>query len=200
MRYILFAVLFLLALAFVIIIAVAWCTTTVKVVLHNKNTTISIKCLFIKYSIELPKNKKSDKGDGKPNESEDEKKEKPRYLEVLRESKNIILEICEHLKGRISIILSMDLTFGTGDPAKTGILYGWIWNIIGIFYPIISSYFVFEFPDFEIKPDFYNKCFDIKAESIIKLRCAHIINTLIVVGIKNRKYLKSLKQAYKNKE
>lgn len=188
MRYILFAVLCIIALAIIIIFAALWCTTTIRIRLKNNKGSVDIKCLFFKYSIKLPAEKKERQTNG-----EKKAKKKGSYIELLKECKDIIYELLGHLNGRIKAFLSVNLTFGTGDPAKTGILYGWMWNIIGVLYPVVSRYINLEFPDFDIRPDFYNKCFDMNLESIIKVRCAHIINALIVVGFKNREYLKKLK-------
>lgn len=76
------------------------------------------------------------------------------------------------------------LDFGTGDAAHTGMVYGAIWSLTGSIYPRIDQYIVAEFPTLDITPDFYEKRFDIKFKSIIKVRPVHIINAAAVTFAK----------------
>lgn len=76
------------------------------------------------------------------------------------------------------------LDFGTGDAANTGMLYGAIWSLFGSIYPIINRYIIGDFPTLDITPDFYEKRFDIKFKSIIKVRPVHIINAAAVTFAK----------------
>ncbi len=72
--------------------------------------------------------------------------------------------------------LRVELEYGTGNAATTGMLYGSIWQLLGVLYPIASSWADIVYPSLDITPDFYGKRFNIEAWSIIKVRPAHIIN------------------------
>lgn len=77
--------------------------------------------------------------------------------------------------------LRINLEYGTGNPANTGLIYGSAWNIVGILYPILTRYFHIAYPSLNLTPDFYGKRFDAEIKSIIKVRPAHIINAAISV-------------------
>lgn len=72
-------------------------------------------------------------------------------------------------------LIKIRLNYGTDNPAATGMVYGWIWGMIGTLYPLATRYFRVEYPQVDITPDFYGKRFDIELKSIIKVRVAHII-------------------------
>ncbi len=102
------------------------------------------------------------------------------YREIYRDAKEVIQTFLEDTRHRIEIsLLQIRLDFGTGNPAHTGMLYGTIWNFVGLGYPFLVRYFKASYPKMEIAPDFYHPRFDLEIKSIIKVRPAHIINAVI---------------------
>ena len=122
------------------------------------------------------------------------------------EIKNIKNEICEtysniiaiikklfsHLRYKIKVpVINLKMEYGTGDAAATGMLYGSIWGMIGTLYPIACKWAHISYPTLDITPDFYGKRFNIEAQSIIKVRPAHIISALFTaLRMPNFTYLK----------
>ena len=102
----------------------------------------------------------------------------------LSDKKSFLWTLFRDMRYRIEVKkVKIKVDFGTGDPADTGMLYGIIWGAIGSLYQIFNQYFIFDFPETEINPDFENQVFKIEAKGIIKVRLVHIISALI----KNRK-------------
>lgn len=106
----------------------------------------------------------------------------------------IIKDILGHLRYKIQIpVLKIELEYGTGDAASTGMIYGSIWSVTSLIYPIISMWTHMVYPTLDITPDYYGKRFDIEAWSIIKVRPAHIINAAIKTFFSpNLTYLKNI--------
>ncbi len=77
-----------------------------------------------------------------------------------------------------------NLEYGTGDPASTGMMYGSIWGIVGLIYPVMTRYFIVNYPALSIVPDFTAKRFSLEFKSIIKVRPVHIINASVVMCVK----------------
>ena len=75
--------------------------------------------------------------------------------------------------------LRVKLEYGTDNPANTGIIYGSVWGLVGVIYPLAAMYFHIAFPQLDITPDFYGKRFNIEIKSIIKVRPTHIINAAL---------------------
>lgn len=91
-------------------------------------------------------------------------------------------------------VCRVTLDYGTSDPALTGMLYGSAWNVIGFAYPFVARYAYAVYPMLDITPDFYDKRFDVKVKSIIKVRPVHIINAIVPVAFMFLKeYLKDKK-------
>ena len=89
----------------------------------------------------------------------------------------ILKKLLVRLRHKIHINkLFIRLEYGTDNPAATGIIYGSVWNLVGLVYPFLTMYFRIAYPTLDITPDFYSKRFDIEVKSIIKVRAAHIIN------------------------
>ncbi len=76
-------------------------------------------------------------------------------------------------------LIRINLDYGTDNPATTGMIYGWIWGMVGTLYPIATRYFHIAYPQLDITPDFYGERFDIEIKSIIKVRATHIIGAAI---------------------
>lgn len=102
------------------------------------------------------------------------------YRETYRDIREVLHTFLNDTRHRIEISsLQIRLDFGTGNPAHTGMLYGTVWNLVGLGYPILVRYFKAEYPSLEVTPDFYHPRFDLEIKSIIKVRPAHIINAII---------------------
>ncbi len=102
------------------------------------------------------------------------------YRTIFVQSKEVLREFSGNIRHRVQVSsLWIRLDFGTGNPAHTGMLYGWIWSAVGLAYPIISRYIKMAYPTMEITPDFYKPRFDLEVKSIIKVRPAHIMNALL---------------------
>ena len=105
------------------------------------------------------------------------------YKEIYRDAKEVIQTFLSDTRYRIEISsLWIRLDFGTGNPAHTGMLYGTVWNLVGLGYPFLVRYFKAAYPSLEVTPDFYNPRFDLEIKSIIKVRPAHIINAVLKQG------------------
>ncbi len=101
------------------------------------------------------------------------------YRAIYRQSREVIHTFLEDTRHRVTISsLWIRLDFGTGNPAHTGMLYGTIWNLVGLGYPFLVRYFKAAYPKMEVTPDFYHPRFDLEIKSIIKVRPAHIINAI----------------------
>ncbi len=92
-------------------------------------------------------------------------------------------------------LIKITLDYGTNNPATTGMIYGWIWGLIGILYPIATRYFHIAYPQVDITPDFYGERFDAEIKSIIKVRATHIIGAAVpalwspaITYLKNKKH------------
>lgn len=105
------------------------------------------------------------------------------YRETYRDIREVLSTFLEDTRHRIEISkLQIRLDFGTGNPAHTGMLYGTLWNLVGLGYPFLVRYFKAAYPSMEVTPDFYHPRFDLEIKSIIKVRPAHIINAVFKQG------------------
>lgn len=112
----------------------------------------------------------------------------------------IIKKLFTKLRHKIHIKkLAIGVEYGTDNPATTGMIYGSVWNVVGIIYPVLTRYFYIEYPIIDVTPDFYGKRFDIEIRSIIKVSAAHIIwaglSSLLIPSIT---YFKNKKGREKN--
>lgn len=105
---------------------------------------------------------------------------KDELIESYSQVYNTIKQFSGKMRYKIIIpMLRIKLEYGTGDPASTGLAYSSVWGMVGILYPIAARYLRISYPTLDITPDFYGKRFDVEIRSIIKVRPAHIINTMI---------------------
>lgn len=104
----------------------------------------------------------------------------------------VIKKLFEHLRYKVQFpVVRVKMEYGTGDAAATGMLYGSIWGAVSTFYPIACRWARISYPTLDITPDFYGKRFNIEAQSIIKVRPAHIISALFTaLRTPNFTYLK----------
>lgn len=99
---------------------------------------------------------------------------------IYAEYREVLHEVFGDLRYRIEIPeVRIRLDFGTGDPASTGMIYGGIWSVVGVAYPLCSRYFHMAYPKLDITPDFYQPRFDLEVKSIIKVKPAHIIKAVL---------------------
>ncbi len=107
------------------------------------------------------------------------------YREKYDEISAVLRDVLGGMRHKIEISrLKLVLDVGTGNPAHTGMVYAVVWGLVGTVYPILTNYFIIDFPQIEVTPDFYEKRLDFGFRSIIKVKPAHIINALFKVGIK----------------
>ncbi len=90
---------------------------------------------------------------------------------------NVMLKSIKY-KVRFSGIL-LRITYGTGNAAHTGMLYGAFWALMGNLYSFLCRYLYVEFPDLELNPQYEKKTFELYAEGIITVRLVHIINAAL---------------------
>lgn len=104
----------------------------------------------------------------------------------------IINKLFGHLRYKVQIpVTRIKMEYGTGDAAATGMLYGSIWGAVSALYPVVCRWTHMAYPTLDITPDFYGKRFNIEAQSIIKVRPAHIISALFTtLRMPNFTYLK----------
>lgn len=222
MWYVLLAVLSLLALLIAVLALALWTKTTIIVRFREGQGSAEIICLGLHFSIP-PAKPRAEKTPPREQKAEpagvlqafkqrlqaDYRSIRPKeggidldalresagyYLSLLQSGKEVLGCFLRHMRRRVSVSLRADLTFGTGDPADTGILCGWIWNSVGIFYPPLARYFRFAFPALTITPDFYQKRYEIDAEGIIQVRAAHIINALAITAFTNMQLITKLRR------
>ena len=188
-------------LCLVVTVIVCLLTAKMKIIIEYRNgeTKIVLKSFFLKYTLDDKKFRKF------AEKSESSKKKKPRHqkkeskteemtaegfftrLEKIKETlltvKDVVVTVCRYLGPRISFSeISVKSTFGTGDAAKTGILVGAVWTLSGNIYSFLCRFFAIDYPEIQLDPIFDQKCFEIEAYGIIKIRPVHII-TAVIRGI-----------------
>ncbi len=104
----------------------------------------------------------------------------------------VIKKLFGHLRYKVQIpVVRVKMEYGTGDAAATGMLYGSIWGAVSALYPVACRWAHLSYPILDITPDFYGKRFNLEAQSIIKVRPAHIISALFTaLRMPNFTYLK----------
>lgn len=122
------------------------------------------------------------------------------YRRIWKEAEETFSGFLAGIRYKIEITRTeIDLEFGTGNPAHTGMAYAAVWNGIGIFYPWICRYFRMEYPYLSVTPDFNDKRFYLEIKSIIKVRPAHIIHAALRQGFHLLSaYLKNKKGSVKH--
>ncbi len=195
----------LAAILIIVLILLTLLLSYITIDLHIKNQILYIKIFNLifckKIQVDLSKSKQTNKGndaspkDNKTSFVEKIKKIKDRVFDAdkgfnfdeIRKVKNEISEtyaeiinIIKKLFGKLHYkikvtTLRVELEYGTGNAATTGMLYGGIWQMLGVLYPIASSWVNMVYPSLDITPDFYGKRFNIEVWSIIKVKPAHII-------------------------
>lgn len=203
MIYIILTIIFIIVL---ILLTLSLCYVTIDIHLKNQILDIKIGNKFYckKFKIDLSKPKETKKEkilNNTPMENKSSfidklklfknrvfdsekgidyselKNVKNEIFNTYSETIDIIKKIFGKLRYKIKITsLRIELEYGTGNAATTGMLYGGIWQLTGILYPIASSWIKMVYPSLDITPDFYGKRFDIEIQSIIKVRPAHIIS------------------------
>lgn len=174
-----------------------------KIIIEYRNSEFKVvfKSLILKYTLDEKKlepfsNNKNTSGK-KRKKAKNESVEKPKemtaegFFEKLENVKNTVLTVKDVLvtvfgylgpKTDISDIL-ISSTFGTGDAAKTGMIYGAVWPLLGNVYGFLCRFFSISYPEIDLNPVYDRKCFEIEARGIIKIRPVHII-TAVVRGFK----------------
>lgn len=107
-----------------------------------------------------------------------------------------LLRSFNNLKLKPSLNFKLNLTYGFGDAAATGITYGLIYNLHPLVYQIFLHIFKVNKYIFNIEPDFDKQIFELSVESIISANLVKIIYMVIAVF---RNYKLNEKLVYTNK-
>ncbi|MBR2916069.1 MAG: DUF2953 domain-containing protein [Clostridia bacterium] len=177
---VLWIVLGILAFLLGFIVITLYSKTRVYISYKNEKLNIRFQNGLIRYTLKQKEKQEEEKEVSKESIEKDVKEKHDK----LTDKTSFLWKLFRDMRYRIEVKkVRIKVDFGTGDPADTGMLYGIIWGAIGNVYQIFSQYFIFDFPETEINPDFENKLFKIEAMGIIKVRLVHIISAII----KNRK-------------
>ncbi len=88
----------------------------------------------------------------------------------------------KYLKRKIECSnFTLNVNFGVGDAAITGVTTGLIWGILYNILSILSNIIEFKHTDIKINPDFNDAKIDIELKGIFAIRIVHIINVLFVI-------------------
>ncbi len=93
--------------------------------------------------------------------------------------------------------IHLDLSFGTGDAAKTGILTGAVWTGIYNVVAFISRFIRITEPKINVNPEFNARLCSFTGECIIKARVVNLIRVVVNIGISyyfTRKKYKNIKR------
>ena len=96
----------------------------------------------------------------------------------------------------------LNLSFGTGDAASTGILVGSLWGAIYNVIAFVSNFIRVTEPDMSINPSYDEELLDFEFECILKVSVANIISIISTLYINyyfaDRKQTKKEKAAINN--
>ncbi|MBE7011465.1 MAG: DUF2953 domain-containing protein [Ruminococcaceae bacterium] len=167
----------ILLLLFLLLVCILYLKTCLVISYKDDKFTVKATNGFIRYTFkQKEKTQKQEEAVTKDSIEKDIEKKKTK----LTHKKSFLWSFLREMRYKIEIKkVKIKVDYGTDDPADTGVLYGVIWAAIGNIYQVFNQYFVFDFPETEINPDFENKLFKIEFYGIIKVRIVHIINALI---------------------
>lgn len=146
----------------------------------EKKFEIKLKSGIIRFKIKLGKKKEKKP---KKESGEEPQKQKDGYseklagiTEIYEKYKKPAINLLKYMSGRLELRkINIDLSYGTGDAAYTGILYGIIQIISGNLFAAAVKYLNADYPVLNVRPNFQNKCFKLGFSGIIKARPVHII-------------------------
>ncbi len=133
----------------------------------------------------------SDKKDNKQQKQTDIFKTGPKYFKTkIKIFNELFSSVLAGLKKHL-IIETFDLkyTYGVGDAAATGVLYGVISSFVGIFVSFVSNNFKLKKKNVEIMPDFNNQKNKLQFRVVLNMRILFVFPLC----------MKFLKFIYKNK-
>jgi len=184
-----------------VIIAAILCflATKMKIIIEYRNgkTTVVFKSMLLRFTLDEKRmerfsGKSVSKKKSKKSEDSDKNKKSEKMtaegffekLEKIKETclnvKDVVVSVLGYLGPRTEISdIRVNSTFGTGDAAKTGMICGAVWSLSGVVYGFLCRFFNIEYPQIELDPVFDQKCFEIEAGGIIKIRPVHIITAAI---------------------
>lgn len=172
----------------VFIFVLLFAETKVEILYKDKKLCLVIRNVFLKVKITPKMDRKENKLSEKNQEQSEAEKKIDNIREKYREYKEIIKIFLKTMRYRIKInMLKINLDYGTGSAATTGILYGVIWGMVTGAYNTLSMFFDLEFPDVLISPDFHNSKFDFSFNGILRVRLVHIIKVLYKIYIRDKK-------------
>lgn len=89
-------------------------------------------------------------------------------------------ELIKYTWNRLDIEkLFFKATIGSDNPLVSAVLYGFLWNIVGIFSGYLSMHKDIEDFDVNILSTFENNCLNVEFDCIIKIKMVYIINIWI---------------------
>ncbi len=98
--------------------------------------------------------------------------------------------------------ISLNISFGTGDAAHTGIITGSLWGAIYNVIAFFANFIRVTEPQINITPDYENELFEFDGKCILKLCAANIISVFLILYInyfiEKRKQTKKEKAAINN--
>ncbi|MGM9571699.1 MAG: DUF2953 domain-containing protein [bacterium] len=114
------------------------------------------------------------------------------FYQSLEELASLLSQKAELLKDTYWEKFEFNLSFGTGNPAYTGILNGLLWSLVSVMLsrllPFLGSWG--SNPQLILHPDFQKKTFSLKLDCIFYLPFGHLIDI-----VTSRLYLKLMNRA-----
>lgn len=149
----------------------------------------------------LKKRDKAPKSDSEPITAEGFFQRLQRLKKAYTVHKSAAEAFLNELYGKIAISdIRAELSFGTGNAAATGILYGAFWGMYGALYAYIRRFLTVDRPKLKISPDFKQKSFGAEAHGIITVRPVHIIFAAIkAYSVYKRETGKGIKDILRSK-
>lgn len=211
LRYFLIVMLSLLSAAVVLFVFLIWTRWAIYICITEKASVAEVRILGFKkllYSSANASDKTSSKHADKEKsgrqafldklksdkvriynengfDAEEFKKVFSRYRDTYLMYKDVIFDFMAALRHKVEVpLLRINLDIGLDNPAHTGMAYASVWGAVGVVYPVLSRYMKIVYPTMSVTPDFYGKRFNFKAESIIKVRPAHIISALLKPAVR----------------
>lgn len=119
----------------------------------------------------------------------------PQIKELLKPIKELLARLYKKLKIEH---FYLDLTYGTGDPMKTGILYGAIYGLQGSLYALLYDKFTPKKWHFNLSAVYDKADFAITHKSAYTMRPLQILIIVLRVFIRYRRLLQTILKQNKN--
>lgn len=165
---------------FVFLLSLLFLKFSIEFHYAEKKFEIKLKSGIIRFKIKSGKKKekkpKKESGEEPQNQKDGYSEKLAGITEIYEKYKNPVISLLKYMSGRLELRrINIDLSYGTGDAAYTGILYGIIQIISGNLFAAAVKYLNADYPVLNVRPNFQNKCFKLGFSGIIKARPVHII-------------------------